>query len=371
MAENILEPGKVIKPIINHDEVKLLVERLYGISVLELTELNSYDDKNYKIIEDPNVKNPLITNHSEHGYVLKITNSMDSLDRDTIEAQNEIMNFLNTRSVTCPKPVRNVYGHLYSVENIAGKQHAVRLLEFVPGSLLKDVPRSDALMYQVGEFVANLDNKLQNFNHSGLAGRVHIWMLSKVPELDKFKFVIKDQEKLDLVEEVIEEFKYAVVPRLDELERGVVHGDVNEMNLIVGLKPGGSSSDYRITGIIDFGDIQDSYYVFELAIAMTYAILLTGDPATGGLVLAGYTVTRRLPDEEYRLLKTLVSARLVQSLVIGAYTAANDPDNKYVSSTEKANGWELLRKIRKHRPSADETDPTDWKTIANEYLTRS
>lgn len=64
-----------------------------------------------------------------------------------------------------------------------------------------------------------------------------------------------------------------------------------------------SSTDYRITGIIDFGDIQESYYVFELAIAMTYMMLLSGDPAAGGLVLAGYTVNRRLPDNEYRLLK--------------------------------------------------------------------
>lgn len=94
MAEK-LEPGKVIRPIITHDDVKALSERLYGISVLELTELNGYDDKNYKIIEDPNVKNPLITNHSEYGYVLKVMNSLDTQNVSLVEAQNEIMNFLS------------------------------------------------------------------------------------------------------------------------------------------------------------------------------------------------------------------------------------------------------------------------------------
>ncbi|XP_045762192.1 hydroxylysine kinase [Maniola jurtina] len=366
----VLEPGTVYRPIIDHDGVKLLAERLYGISVLELIELNGYDDKNYKIIEDPNVKNPLITNHSPHGYVFKIMNSMDSQNVDVVEAQNEIMNFLITRSVTCPKPIRNVFGHLHSLENISGKNHVVRLLEYVPGEILKDVPRSESLFYQLGEFVANLDNKLQNFNHSGVVSREHIWMLSKVPELDKFKCVIKDSEKSDLAEEVIEEFKYAVVPRYDELEKGVIHGDVNEMNVICELKPGGSKTDYRISGIIDFGDIQYSYYVFELAITMTYAMLITGDPRSGGFVLAGYTVNRRLPDDEYRLLKTLISARLVQSLIIGAYTKEKDPNNSYVTSTEKANGWELLKKIRKTKPDPDD-DPTNWKAIANEFLTRS
>ncbi|XP_063834248.1 hydroxylysine kinase [Ostrinia nubilalis] len=369
-ATSLLEPGKEIRPVIDHDGVKLLVERLYGISALELVEMDGYDDKNYKIVEDLNVKNPLITNHSPHGYVLKIMNSMDSQKVDVVEAQNEIMNFLATRSVTCPKPVRNVYGHLHSIETINGKQHAVRLLEFVPGELLSNVPQSEALFYQLGEFVANLDNKLENFNHSGLASHEHMWMLTTVPLLEKFKYVIKDAEKLDLAEEVIEEFKYAVVPRLDELEKGVIHGDVNVMNVLVTPKPG-SESEYRVTGIIDFGDIQYSYYVFEVAIAMTYVMLMTGDPRSGALVLAGYTVSRRLPDHEYRLLKTLISARLVQSLVLGAYTLEQDPKNIYVTATEKAHGWDLLRKIRKTKPSADETDPTDWKTIANEYLTKS
>lgn len=91
----ILEPGQDIRPIIDHEGVKLLVERLYGISVLELIELNGYDDKNYKIVEDPNVKNPLITEHCPSGYVLKIMNSMDSQDLEVVEAQNEIMNFLS------------------------------------------------------------------------------------------------------------------------------------------------------------------------------------------------------------------------------------------------------------------------------------
>ncbi|XP_041972324.1 hydroxylysine kinase [Aricia agestis] len=369
MSGAILEPGQIIRANIDHESVKLLAERLYGISVLELTELNGYDDRNFKLIEDPNMKNPLITNHSEHGYVLKILNSIDSQNPGFVEAQNEVMNFLGARGVICPKPIRNIYGHLHSLETINGKQHVVRLLEYVPGELLKDVPKADALFYQLGEFVANIDNKLQHFNHSGLMSREHIWMLNKVPELDKFKFAIKDAEKLDLVEEVIEEFKYAILPRIDELEKGVLHGDINEMNIVVVPKEG-SKTDFRIGGVIDFGDMQYSCYVFELAITMTYMMLQTGDPRTGGIVLAGYTVNRRLPDDEYMLLKTLISARLVQSLTIGAYSIQNDPNNEYILSTEKANGWELLKKIRKTKLDPED-DPTDWKKIANEFLTRS
>lgn len=367
---DVLEKGTMVRPEIDDEGVKLLAERLYGISALELTKLNSYDDKNYKIIEDPNVKNPLITTPSEHGYVLKIMNSIDSQQAPVIEAMNEMMNFLSSRGIVTPKPIRNVFGHQYSIETINGKQHAVRLFDYIPGALLKDVPTSESLLYQLGEFVANMDTKLQNFNHSGLDSREHMWMLTKAPDVENFKHVIKDQDKLDLVEEVIEEYKYAVVPRLGELEKGVIHGDVNEMNVIVKPKPGSSNSDYCIKGIIDFGDAQYSYYVFELAVTMAYTMLITGDPRSGGYVLAGYTVTKRLPDEEYRLLKTLISMRLVQSLVYGAYSIEQDPNNVYVTSTERSNGWELLKKIRKTKPT-EHGDICDWKEIAKEYLTRS
>ncbi|CAG9568459.1 unnamed protein product [Danaus chrysippus] len=130
-----------------------------------------------------------------------------------------------------------------------------------------------------------------------------------------------------------------------------------------------SKSDYRISGILDFGDIQHSCVLFELSVCMTYAMLVSG-PRAGGVVLAGWSVTRRLTDQEYRLLKPLVSARLVQSLVLGAYTREQEPENKYVSSTEKANGWELLKKIRKNKPDPED-DCTNWKDIANDFLTRS
>lgn len=75
-------------------------------------------------------------------------------------------------------------------------------------------------------------------------------------------------------------------------------------------------------------------------------------------------------DIYFNSFQTLISARLVQSLVIGAYSLEQDPNNAYISSTEKADGWGLLKKIRKTKPDPDD-DPTNWKAIANEFLTRS
>lgn len=48
----ILKPGTKIRPQISEEEAVRLAERLYGISTRDITELISYDDKNFLIHVD-------------------------------------------------------------------------------------------------------------------------------------------------------------------------------------------------------------------------------------------------------------------------------------------------------------------------------
>lgn len=48
----ILKPGSKIRPQINEDEAIRLAERLYGISTRDISELVSYDDRNFLIHVD-------------------------------------------------------------------------------------------------------------------------------------------------------------------------------------------------------------------------------------------------------------------------------------------------------------------------------
>ena len=45
----LLQPGEVIKPLIDKDDIPDLVKRLYNLNVTSMKELKSYDDKNYLI----------------------------------------------------------------------------------------------------------------------------------------------------------------------------------------------------------------------------------------------------------------------------------------------------------------------------------
>ena len=69
-------------------------------------------------------------------------------------------------------------------------------------------------------------------------------------------------------------------------------------------EPYGESWD--IAAVLDFGDMQYSCYLFELAICICYMMLLAADAdplGAGGHVIAGYSTVRSLPDVELSILK--------------------------------------------------------------------
>lgn len=51
-ADEILKPGLKIRPDVSADDARKLAERLYGIVSKEISELMSYDDRNFLIHAD-------------------------------------------------------------------------------------------------------------------------------------------------------------------------------------------------------------------------------------------------------------------------------------------------------------------------------
>lgn len=261
----------------------------------------------------------------------------------------------------------NINGKYFSLEKLGASIHSVRLLEFVPGITFAQVPiKTNHLFYQAGEFLGRLDNALKHFKHDAYDKHRTLWQLDSVPKLAEFVFALRDESKQEIVEQVMEQFDKEVLQHLDTFAKGIIHGDFNEQNILVRKTPE-LNDEYRIAAIIDFGDTSYSSYVFELAIAMAYMILQGEDVSIGGLVLAGYSMVRTVPEHEIRVLKLCVAARLCQSLVLGAYSHSQDPANDYVLTTQAA-GWAVLTQLW--------AEPDDqlielWKTTADKYLTQS
>lgn len=128
--------------------------------------------------------------------------------------------------------------------------------------------------------------------------------MDNIPKLNNFIYEIKDQSKLEIVEEVIAAFEKNVIGNDEIFEKGLIHGDFNEQNILVHLVGKTNvCSEYKISGVIDFGDSCESNLIFELAIAMAYMMILAKDVVSGGFVLAGYTAVRIIPEEEKKVLR--------------------------------------------------------------------
>lgn len=308
-SDLLLKPGAKIRPEINDADVQNLAQRLYGITIDHKTELSAYDDRNYFITADARYKNPIITQGCPHGYVLKVLNALDSQKLSFIDAQTKLLRFVADSGIACPKPVANVYGKNYSLEPIRGTEHVIRLLEFTPGRVLDSVPLNDNLFYQAGVFVGNFDRVVAKFEHEGYRNHQSIWQLEQLERLEEFVYVLKDEEKQMLIEEVIAAFKKEVLPQLETFERGLIHGDFNEHNILVTRNE--ITKQHYVSGILDFGDTSYSHYLFEVAIAMTYMMLTSKNLKAGGLLLAGYESVRLMAKEEKKLLK--VSGRVIRS----------------------------------------------------------
>ena len=74
-----LRPGQRIRPAMDADRAVELVESLYGFTVVSVSELDSYDDRNFHVRVAAGHCNRHVEQISPHGYLLKVMNSVDSL----------------------------------------------------------------------------------------------------------------------------------------------------------------------------------------------------------------------------------------------------------------------------------------------------
>ncbi|SPP79413.1 blast:Hydroxylysine kinase [Drosophila guanche] len=292
-------------------------------------------------------------------------NSLDSKNEKIVDAQNQVMLYLSKQQIKCPRPIANASGKYYSVEKLNGTAHVVRLLEFVPGQIFREVPITNCLLFQSGEYLAKLDRALKDFSHEAYENHTTTWLLQNVPRVREFLFAVKDKERKELCEEVIDAFESKVLSVVSTLEHQIIHGDFNESNIVV--ESATNQTDHNIKGVIDFGDTSKSPLLFEVGIALTYMMLEAKDLGSGGVFLAGFASIKPISITELGYLKYCVAARLVQSLVLGLYTHSLHPTNDYLLSTQQA-GWQLLEKL--WRESFDSVDEL-WSTAGHQYLTQS
>lgn len=132
-----------------------------------------------------------------------------------------------------------------------------------------------------------------------------------------------------------------IVPQIFCGVAGINHGDLNDHNILVEWD---GPSRYKISGIVDFGDMSSGYFIFELAISMMYMMIESRNPLeVGGPLIAGFESVFPLNSDERDALYTLVLSRFCQSLVYAHSAVLQQPENEEYLMITARNGLRLLK----------------------------
>jgi 4-aminobutyrate aminotransferase-like enzyme/Ser/Thr protein kinase RdoA (MazF antagonist) len=331
-TQNIQKEVFII-PLFSPVEVQKLVKNEYGFTPV-IKELHSYIDQNF-----------YVKNGDESGqeFVLKISYSDEKLEN--LELQHRGMELISTKSkeIKCPMVFKTKSGKdIFTMRGKDNTTHFVRMVTYIPGKFFYDLKdQSNELLQDLGYFMGTLDKTLLNFHHPS-AYRYFNWDLKNTIDNKIYIENIVEMEKRNIVNHFLLQFETFVQPLLPSLRSSVIHNDGNDHNVMI---ENIGSDQYRVSGIIDFGDMIHTYTICELAIVIAYAILRKDNILETAInIIKGYHQSLPLTETELQVLFYLICARLCISVCLSSYRKNLDPDNEYLVVSEQP-AWEALEKL--------------------------
>ncbi len=314
--------------------MKTILHEQFGINAIKVEKLSGLDNANY-LVETLTEK-----------YIFKTyPYTQDTLT--LVEAENNALLFLQNegqRSIQTPIPSKNQ--RYTALVNINGQESICRMLSYLEGKFLEEVPHTKKLFQSFGKFLAQLDLKLQQFTDYRIAARKLIWDIQHLHLSKKYLENIPKNKDRSIVHYYFKQYEENVLPFLPELRTAIIHNDANEWNVLIAQE--------EVSGIIDFGDMTHTFLINELAIAITYACYDKDNPLEwASIVLKSYHEILAVQEIELEVLYYLIAARLCISVCISANTRAKNADNEYAFVSEK-NAWQMLYRWLTINPIAAE-----------------
>lgn len=331
------------RPALSPEDVAAFVRQQYGLDGV-LAPLPSERDQNAR----------LETGEGDT-YVVKVANQGDSAA--VLDFQNAAMARLSRlwAGGAVPRVIRTATGDaLPTIRVDDGREFCVRVLTFLHGQPLSDVPdRSGETLERLGRALGELDRCLADFRHPAMRRDLR-WDLRRAEWIGSETRCVADVARRGIIERVLLQYRARVVPLLPDLPLSVIHNDANDENVLLVAAPGGG---WKVSGLLDFGDMLWSHTVNELAVGCAYAILGAGEPVgLAASVVAGYHRARPLTDLEVRVLFPLIGMRLCLSVTMSAVAALEDPLNAHAQLSDRL-AWEMLEGL----------EPVDWREAEGRF----
>ena len=281
-------------------------------------------------------ENYLITTPAGTQLVLKLATeggSSDVLDLERVAAEAIATSGVG---IAVPRVLPTRHGLLEARYDVPGGEPLrARVLEFVPGVPWGEAePPTAQRREQLGRCVARIAYALAPVAH-GVARRTHQWDLTAVTA-HRDRIALVPSERRHLVDQALSLYVASARPYLDALPHSVIHGDINDENVLV--------SGDRVSGLLDFGDCLYNPTVCDLAIALTYLVFDEPDPlAAAAEIVAAYHGIRPLSVPEVEVLFPLICGRLANSVLIAAARRQIDASRSSWFVTEPR-AWRALER---------------------------
>jgi 4-aminobutyrate aminotransferase-like enzyme/Ser/Thr protein kinase RdoA (MazF antagonist) len=308
--------GALPAPVLDEAAAAEIARAAFGLDV-RARSLGSQQDANFLL--DP------VAGGDPVG-VLKISNA--AFGSSEIEAQDAAAQHLahhvpGLRVATCAE------GGPRTVPLPSGTQAVARVLRHLPGGTLSGSghlsPRAVAAL---GDLAGRVVAALADFTHPGLQ-RVLQWDLRHADRVvTALAPCISDPELRDRVVASARTARDQLQRVAPDLPLQAVHGDLTDDNVVCTVAEGVRLPD----GVIDLGDLTESWAVAELAV--TVSSLLHHDGAGPAAVLpavAAFAAVRPLSDAEVEALWPLVVLRGAVLVVSGHQQVAVDDANGYAA----------------------------------------
>ncbi|MGD9477782.1 aminotransferase class III-fold pyridoxal phosphate-dependent enzyme [Shinella sp. G-2] len=305
--------------------IEALLRESYGIAGA-ITPLPGEHDLNYRVEAADGTR-----------YLLKLHAPGDA---DDLAMQIAVLDHLADTAPGLPvsRALADRMGRQSFATDIRGPRTA-RLLTWLSGDVWsRAATRHEESVSTLGGLLGALDRSLQGFSHAG-AKRLYAWDIGRADmHLENLRF-IDDAEKQAAVAAILERFAAAVLPRLQACPRQVIHNDANDYNVL--LDAGG-----RVSGLLDFGDMVETFRVVEIAVASAYVLIGAADPVeTIARLAAAYHSVNAISATEAELVFDLVCTRYAVSMCMAARQIRDNPDNTYLLVSQE-DVWRELRRLQ-------------------------
>lgn len=269
---------------------------------------------------------------TERRYVLKVFAEGES--PGFVDAEVAVQRRLAEQGLPVPEVIASGSGS--AVLPFGRTNRLARMVTWLPGRPLagqKHLP--DLFWHHLGRTVGRVCLALRGFDHPAVHRRF-AWDLANAEQQ-----ILQDLNRIDCsrlrgdLQRMLDEAGPVRAASRDDLAQSLIHGDLNDHNLLVSRRFDLPEENVSLSGIIDFGDMVWSRTIHELAVAIAYAVLDRDDPLwIARQMVAGCAEIHPLSTAETEVLWHLVRLRLGLSAAMAARQQESDPENGYLAVSQ-------------------------------------